>query len=111
MLNSISRISIYIYTYNCNSRGPKKWGPVVLGRGDRRGTGDQKIMENITFLKFWQLSGVLFWLAFLVAASKAVSALFWTPRGMVLELRAGSRVPAKLRQNCAHQYLSFGVEG
>ena len=50
-------------------------------------------MENITFLRFRELSGVHFWLAFLVAASKAVSALFWTPRGMVLELRAGSRVP------------------
>ena len=50
-------------------------------------------MENITFLRFWQLSGVLFWLAFWVAASKTVSALFWTPRRMVLEVRAGSRVP------------------
>ena len=50
-------------------------------------------MENIRFLRIWQLLGVLFWLAFSVAASKTVSALFWTPRHMVLELRAGSRVP------------------
>ena len=50
-------------------------------------------MENIRFLMIWQLLGVLFWLAFSVAASKTVSALFWTPRHMVLELRAGSRVP------------------
>ena len=90
------------------------------GPGPRVPAGVRGIKENIRFLRLWQLLGVLFWLAFSVAASKTVSALFWTPRHMVLELRAGSRVPqfftinpclafGPLQKCCSEHLFLFGA--